>query len=356
MFNRRPWTIVLSVLLFIVVCCAIAWLKFLYTPLITDEPGMRYTVREGASLHSVIDDLTLQHVVTHPFLFKLLVRIKGVEYELKAGGYLFPKGTTPPKMLHQITTGTGIIYYTFTIIPGSTFKDVRNALQRNPNLNHTLSNMIDAEVMRRLDHPELQPEGEFFPDTYFFSKGSDDIALLKRAFKLMQDKLNMAWQHRAPGLPFKTPYEALIGASIIEKEAYLETELPKMAGVMVNRLRKNMLLQFDPTVIYGLGERYDGKIHKTDLATDTPYNTYKHKGLTPTPISMPSLLAINAIMHPASHDYYYFVAQRDGSSQFTQHLSEHNEAVAQVRSTKWFFNTALARYYLLKLFSQKIYN
>lgn len=259
-------------------------------------------------------------------------------------------------MLHQIITGSGIVYYTFTIVPGWTFKDIRNALQRNPNLNHTILTMIDAEVMRQLEHPELKPEGEFFPDTYFFSANSDDITLLKRAFKLMQDKLNFAWQHRAPGLPFKTPYEALIGASIIEKEAYLEEELPKIAGVMVNRLRKGMRLQFDPTVIYGLGDRYDGKIHRTDLTTDTPYNTYMHKGLTPTPISMPSLIAINAIMHPTSHDYYYFVAQSNGSSQFTKHLSEHYEAVAEARSTKWFFNTALARSYLLRLFSQRIYN
>lgn len=354
--KHRPQTIALTVLLIIVIGIAGSWIKFLYTPLITDEHGMKYTVRAGTSIRAVIDDLYVQNVVKHPLWFKLLVRIKGVSHELKAGEYLFPKGTTPSKMLHQIVTGSGMVYYTYTIVPGWTFKDVRNALLHNSALRHTVQNMSNADVMQKLGHPELKPEGEFYPDTYYFVENSDDFLLLKRAFKAMQEKLDKAWQHRDPGLPFKTPYEALIGASIIEKEAFIEDELPKIAGVMVNRLRKGMLLQFDPTVIYGAGARYDGKIRRADLVANNPYNTYVHKGLTPTPISMPGAAAIDAIMHPMKHDYYYFVAQSSGSTQFTKQLSEHYKAVAVARSTKWFFNSALARYYLLNLLSQKIYN
>jgi UPF0755 protein len=283
--------------------------------------------------------------------------LKGAVHKLKAGEYLFPKGSTPPSILRQITTVSGMIYHAFTIVPGWTFKELRAALLRDENLHHSVETMSDDEIMKQLGHPELKPEGEFFPDTYYCNENSDDFMVLKRSFKAMQIKLNAAWQHRAPGLPFNTPYEALIGASIIEKEAYLEYELPIMAGVMVNRLRSGMLLQFDPTVIYGMGDQYNGTIHHSDLISDkNPYNTYTHKGLTPTPISMPSLAAIEAIMHPAQHDYYYFVAQNNGSSLFTKELTEHYEAVEIARKSRWFFNTALTRYYLMKLFSRRIYD
>lgn len=353
----QPFKIPLTIVLIVSVWIIGSWLKFLYTPLVTDPLGMKYTVRAGTTTRAVIDDLYQQNVVKHPYYFKLLLRYKGVAHQLKAGDYLFPKGSTPSSILEQISTGKGMIYYTFTIVPGWNFRELRAAMQGNENLHHTIQTMSDAEIMTRLGHAELKPEGEFFPDTYFFMQGADDITILKRSFKAMQEKLNMAWQHRTPGLPFNTSYQALIGASIIEKEAYVESELPTMAGVMVNRLKRNMLLQFDPTVIYGMGERYTGKIHRTDLVANTPYNTYVHKGLPPTPISMPSLAAINAMMHPEQHQFYYFVAQSNGSSQFSTKLGEHNKAVAKARlSTKGFFNTALARYYLVKLFSQRIYN
>jgi len=353
--NRRFWTIVSTILLIILIGVIGVWLKFLYTPLVTDEHGLKYTVREGTSIRAVINDLYVLNVVKHPSLFKFLVYIKGVAHQLKAGEYLFSKGSTPPKMLQQIITGAGMVNYTFMIVPGTTFREVRNNLLQNEHLKHTIDKLSDTELMSRLGQPNLKPEGEFFPDTYFCIEGTEDIAILKRAFKAMQHKLDIAWQHRDSGLPFKTSYEALIAASIIEKEFYIKEELPKIAGVLVNRLRSGMLLQFDPTVIYGVGESYDGKIHRADLLSNNPYNTYVHKGLPPTPISMPSLASIEAMLHPMKHDYYYFVAQSIGVHQFSKQLAEHNKAVANAREMHWFFNYSLARYYLLKLFSQKIY-
>jgi UPF0755 protein len=345
----------LIVLLIILISSLGLWLKFLFTPIIRDVKGMPYVVREGASLRAVIDDLHSLNVIKHPGFFKILVHIKGATHKLKAGKYLFPKGTTPPKLLTQLITGGGMIYHSFTIIPGKTFKDVRYSLAHNDSFKHTIDSQSDKEVMTSLGHPELNPEGEFFPDTYYFVEGAEDVVVLKKAFLTMQDKLNNAWQKRDVGLPFKTPYEALIAASIIEKEAYLEKELSQMAGVMVNRLRKDMLLQFDPTVIYGMGEQYTGKIRRSDLLSDNPYNTYRHKGLPPTPIAMPSKGAIDAVMHPAKHDYYYFVAQSDGSSKFTKQLAEHHRAVAAVaavtKKESGYFNTELVRSYWLRRFA-----
>lgn len=353
--TSRTWNKPLTIILIISIWMIGMWIKFLFFSVHIDDQGLKYNVREGASTRAVIDDLYARHIIDHPFVLKLLVYAKGVSHQLKAGQYFFPKGSTPLSILRQINTGTGMLYYSFTIVPGWNFHELRAALEHNENLRHLTSSMTDQEIMKALGHPDLKPEGEFFPDTYFFSAGGDDVSILKRSYKAMQEKLNNAWSQRATDVPFKSSYEALIAASIIEKEAYFGNELPKIAGVMVNRLRKNMLLQFDPTVIYGIGDRYDGKIHKADLTNDNPYNTYIHKGLPPTPISMPSLAAINAIMHPMKHDFYYFVAQSNRSSQFNTQLSDHNKAVAVVRGTKPFFNTALTRYYLLKLFSQQIF-
>lgn len=226
MINRRPWKIILTALLIVAIWIIGAWVSFLYTPLITDEHGMKYTVREGSSIRAVADDLYVLNVIKHPYFFKLLIAMKGVVHQLKFGEYLFPKGSTPSTILKQISSGSGMFYYSFMIVPGWDFKEVRAALQRNPNLHHTIQNMSNSDIMKLLGHPELNPEGEFFPDTYYFVDGSSDITLLKRSFKAMQIKLNAAWQHRAPGLPFNTPYEALIGASIVEKRSLYRKRTP----------------------------------------------------------------------------------------------------------------------------------
>ena len=331
---------------------------FLKTPLITDVQGFRYNVRPGATFKSVAADLSNQHILTHPYFFEAVVRYRGVVHDLKAGEYLFPKGTTPGRMIDQISTGTGMIYHAFTIVPGMTFKQLRLALNKSNEFEHTTKELSNATIMKRLGHADLNPEGQFFPDTYYFVVDSSDIILLKRAFNAMQTRLNNAWATRAPNVPFKNAYEALTAASIIEKEADVKEELPIIAGVLSNRLRRDIMLQFDPTVIYGVGASFDGTIHKSDLQANNPYNTYVHKGLPPTPISMPGKDAIEAVMHPDANNYLYFVARGDGSThQFSRTLAEHNAAVLASRKYQpWFFNAALVKQYLLKSFTQKIFN
>lgn len=327
-----------------------AWLNFLYSPLISNDQGYKYTVPHGASFRSVSDDLCAKHIVTNRLFFNVLIHLRRDGHELKAGQYFFQKGTTPSKMLDQMATGSGILYHTFIIVPGWNFKQLSMALLQESSLNHKLITLTDTQLMTLLGHPELNPEGQFLPETYFFVEGSSDTAILKRAFKAMQTKLNLAWGERANGLPFKNSYEVLIAASLIEKEAYLAAERPVIAGVLINRLRRDMLLQFDPTVIYGLGSLYDGVIHKEDLLKDTPYNTYIHKGLPPTPIAMPSFDAIKAVTHPDQNDYIYFVARNvGGSHQFSKTLEEHHVAVEAAEKTPWFFNAELMRHYFLKM-------
>lgn len=326
-----------------------AWLFFLYRPIVTDEQGLKYTVQPGTSMHAVIDELTKLNVIQHPKLFKLLVKLKGSSHELKSGQYFFSKGTSSSSLLAQITSGKGIVYHIFKIIPGWTFNDIHAALLQDPNINHDTLNLSNNDIMNQIGSPNTNPEGQFYPDSYYFNNGDSDIALLKRAHHEMQEKLKTAWEHRDSDLPYKTDYEALITASLIEKEAKLNIERPVIAGVIINRLNKNMLLQIDPTVIYGMGNRYNGVIHKTDLTEDTPYNTYVHKGLPPTPIAMPGPDSLNAAMHPQKHNFYYFVvkAQGDSAHQFSETLDEHNSAVTEAKKNHVdFFNADLVqRYY-----------
>jgi len=339
----------LVVLLVLVIAFLGTWIKFLYTPIVNNHSGYKFMVPAGASMKSVVNDLYDKNIISNRFYFSMLVRMRGDSQLLKAGEYFFPDGTTPSKMLNQMVTGTGIVYRAFTIVPGWNFKDLSDALFNNTSIRHKLPHMTNQELMKILGHPDLDPEGQFFPDTYFFAEGTYDIVILKRSFKAMQTKLNAAWQKRALGLPYQNPNEALIAASLIEKEAYLAEEQPRIAGVLVNRLRKDMLLQFDPTVIYGMGVRYAGSIHKEDLLENTPYNSYIHKGLPPTPIAMPSLGAIIAVLHPEQNNYLYFVARGDGSHQFSETLTEHNDAVTDYRKS-WFFNEDLLSHHLFKKF------
>ncbi len=350
--KHRVLIAIMSIVLVPCFLFLIAWMIFLRVSIVSDDQGIKYTVAEGASIKSVIHDLSVLNVIKHPLFFNLLVSLKGNKHELKAGEYLFPKGTTPVSLLTQITTGTGIFYHTFTIVAGWNFKHLRDVLEHEPNLQHTSASLSNAEIMRRLGHPELQPEGWFYPDTYFFVQGSSDFILLKRSFQRMQNKLNEVWNKRDTGLPYQTQKEALTVASLVEKETALDPERPVIAGVIVNRLRKNMLLQIDPTVIYAAGVNYAGKIYKKDLQSNSPYNTYVHKGLPPTPIAIPSMASIKAALHPAQHAYYYFVAKdanSDSSHQFSTTLTEHNQAVAVAKekeSDKEYFNEKLIHSYL----------
>jgi len=253
-----------------------------------------------------------------------------------------------------------MFHYTFTIIAGWNFKHIREVLEREPDLQHTSATMSDAAIMSYLGNPTMSPEGRFFPDTYYYIKGSSDLLLLKRSFLKMQNKLNIAWTNREVGLPYQTQNEALTVASLIEKETALNKERPIIAGVILNRLKKDMLLQIDPTVIYAAGDRYNGTIYKTELQADSPYNTYKHKGLPPTPIAIPSMDSINAAMHPAHHNFYYFVAKNNPTEvghQFSATLAEHNVAVMAARQnqpkTEFFNNDLISSYFIKIVISSK---
>lgn len=305
-----------------------AWSYFILSPVVTQESGVVYYLKPGTSKPTLISDLASQGILTHPIAFSIFIYPQKSAH-LKTGEYLLPKGASLLSIWRQMTTGKGLYYRSFTIIPGWSFATLRRQLLLTEYLRHTSQSFDDKQIMTFLGNPDLSPEGEFYPETYHYTRGVSDLIILKHAYQLMQLRLNAAWENRAPQLPFKDAYEALIVASLIEKEAYLNAERPIIAGVIINRLHQNMLLQIDPTVIYGMGDRYLGKIHKENLLEDTPYNTYIHKGLPPTPIAMPGQASLLAAMHPDPNDYYYFVAKGDGSHQFSKTLPEHNAAVQQ---------------------------
>lgn len=288
--------------------------------------GFVYYVQPGASKAMVTDDLARAHVLPHPAFFLFFANLHA-KTDLKTGEYLIRPGTSIHALWRQLSRGTGHYYRAFTIVPGWTFTQVRHALDANPYLRHTSDLMDDDNLMALMSGKPMSPEGQFLPETYFYQRNDVDVSVLKRAYSLMQYTLNQAWLSRDTTVPYQSPYEALIAASLVEREAYLASERPVIAGVLINRLNQHMRLQFDPTVIFGMGDRYQGKITKADLQEDTPYNTYVHAGLPPTPIAMPSASTINAALHPLHHDYLYFVARGDGSHQFSKTLLEHNTAV-----------------------------
>lgn len=308
---------------------ALAWLvTYATSELAPPRTSLQFSVQHGASLRSVARQLTEAGVLREPLGFVVLARLLGKAGSIKAGNYEIPGGITPYALLAKLTQGDyaqdGI-----TFVEGWTFRQVRKALDEHRALRHDTAGLPDAEILRRLgiDLPSL--EGLFFPDTYFFSSGASDFTILKRAHALMQSQLAAQWANRAPELPLASPYEALILASIIEKETGAAGERPLIAAVFVNRLRLGMKLQTDPAVIYGMGERFDGNLRKRDLVTDTPYNTYVREGLPPTPIAMPGLESLGAAVNPAKSDALYFVSRGNGTSHFSSTLAEHNRAVTK---------------------------
>jgi UPF0755 protein len=266
-------------------------------------------------------------------LLALYARVTGTSSKVKAGSYELTGSVTPLELLDKIARGD-VTMQSVTLIEGWTFKQFRAALDRNEFISHDTKGMPDAAVVQLVDPSIAHPEGQFFADTYLFAKGTKDIDIMKRANRAMQRQLQSAWAARDPDLPYKSPYQALIMASIVEKETGKGSERAQIAGVFVNRLRKGMLLQTDPTVIYGMGDAFDGNIRKRDLQTDTPYNTYTRAGLPPTPIAMPGLASLAAAMHPAQTKAIYFVARGDGSSEFSETLEAHNRAVNKYQRGK----------------------
>ncbi len=299
---------------------------FINSPLMLPDEGIDYVVVPGTSVRGLSRDLKAMGILQKPILFEILVRWSGQTGRLMAGEYHLPGGITPPELL-EIFTSSRVVQHALTLIEGWTFKQMMQLVKTNPQLQHTLNDAEPASIMQQLGLQESNPEGLFYPDTYHFPKGTTDKEFLLRAYQRMQAVLQRAWAGREKGLPLETPYQALTLASIVERETGLPKERGKIAGVFVRRLQKGMLLQTDPTVIYGMGDAYKGNIRKRDLRQDTPYNTYVRKGLPPTPIAMPSGAAIEAVMHPDPGKALYFVATGNGGHIFSDTLEAHNRAV-----------------------------
>lgn len=295
-------------------------------PLTLPAQPFEFSLKQGASLRSAAKQLQQSGLIQNDLAFIWLARTLGKTTQIKAGNYELESAVTALGLLDMLTRGQ-VSQGEIGIIEGWTFNEFRAEIKNNPNLRHDSARLSEAEIMQRISAPEAHAEGLFFPDTYYFAKGSSDLVIYKRAYQTMQKHLQDSWQERASDLPLESPYQALTLASIVEKETGQARDRNMIAGVFINRLRKGMRLQTDPSVIYGIGEKFDGNLRKRDLLKDTPYNTYTRYGLTPTPIALPGLASLQAALHPASTDALYFVARGDGSSEFTATLEKHNRAV-----------------------------
>ncbi|MEE9579697.1 MAG: endolytic transglycosylase MltG [Nitrosomonadaceae bacterium] len=287
-----------------------------------------FSIKSGSSLRNVARQLADAGVLSDAWSFVLLSQIMGHASSLKAGNYKLSENTSPLRLLEYITEGD-VNQSEIKFIEGWTFSQLRKTLNEHPAIQHDTAKLSDQDILQLIGASETVAEGLFFPDTYYFEHGSSDAAILKQAYHIMQENLASAWAAATSDLPLESPYQALILASIIEKETGKDTDRDTIAGVFINRLRSGMLLQTDPTIIYGLGEKFDGNLRKKDLQTDHEYNTYTRPGLPPTPIAMPGLASIKAALNPAKTDALYFVAKGNGESHFSSNLADHNRAVVK---------------------------
>jgi len=295
------------------------------SPAVWEKPVI-IEIEKDDTLKKITEKLQAQDLHFKPFWFNILAKQNGMNKKIKSGEYELPVEATVPQILNLFVLGK-VKQHHITFPEGWNFKQIRQELDKNPYLEHTLQNVPFENIVTTLHISQNHPEGLFFPDTYFFEKHTTDAALLKRAYDRMQIVLAEEWQNRAENLPLTTPYQALILASIIEKETAVPMERPQIAGVFTRRLQQDMMLQTDPTVIYGMGESYQGDIKTEDLHTQTPYNTYTFKGLPPTPIAMAGREAIHAALHPDASEALYFVAKGDGTHVFSSTLEAHNAAI-----------------------------
>ena len=308
---------------------AAGWLYWYAThPLELPRTPYEFTVRSGASVKGLARQLSEEGLLPEQHGFWILARILQKSGAIQAGTYLLDKPLTPVELLDKLARGD-VQLVEVLFVEGTTFRQWRAQLAREPKVRATLPGKSAAEVRSAIGLGDELPEGWFFPDTYRFAPGTTDVEILKRAHASMKKRLAESWAARDPSLPLKTPYEALTLASIVEKETGAAAERPLIASVFANRIRRGMRLQTDPTVIYGIGEKYDGNIRKRDLTTDTPFNTYTRDGLPPTPIAMPGAGSLAAVSKPAQSEYLYFVGKGDGSHYFSRSLEEHNRAVAK---------------------------
>ena len=316
----------LSWLLFLALALGGAAAWWVHAPMPMGSAALELEIEPGTSPKAVARSVQAAGVRVDARLLYAWFRVSGLDRRIKAGNYEITPGTTPYTLLQKLARGEESLQ-ALTLVEGWNFRQVRAALAREQGLKNDSAALSDAELMARLERPGVAPEGRFFPDTYTYAKGSSDLAVLRRALHAMDRRLEAAWSQRASDTPLKSADEALILASIVEKETGRASDRGQIAGVFINRLRVRMLLQTDPTVIYGMGEAFDGNLRKRDLQTDTPWNTYTRPGLPPTPIALPGKAALLAAVQPEATRALYFVAKGDGTSHFSESLPEHNRAV-----------------------------
>jgi UPF0755 protein len=321
----------------LVLVALLSWRHFLATPMVVDAPQV-LELKAGSGLFSLQQQLLKCGLLKHPSYFAWLAKYNGAASRLRAGEYLLPIGIKPQALLDLLSSDQ-VIQHELTLIEGWNYRQVLDALAKDPAIMHSLQDLSPQQIKLSLGIAEPYIEGLFFPDTYRFTKGTTDILFLQRAYRLMQQLLTREWAERQAGLPYSTPYQALIVASLIEKEAKLPEERALIAGVIVKRLQIGMRLQIDASVMYGLAENYKGSLHKSDLRLDTPYNTYLHAGLPPTPIALPSQASIHAALHPIVTDSIFYMARGDGGHCFSANLSDHNKALQQYLNLRRLKNT-----------------
>ena len=311
-----------------------AWLTYYaVSPLKLKPNSQEISIEPQSSLKSIANQLVQQGVLKEPWRFIMMAKLLNKESFLQAGNYTLNKNISPYQLLLSLNHGK-TTQGSVTFIEGHTFAQMRESLSKNDAIKQTIIELSESEILKLMGSEYRVAEGLFFPDTFYFNRNTADVVMLRRSYDAMQSKLAKAWDGRAANLPYKNSYEALIMASIVEKETGKASERSTIAGVFINRLRVGMRLQTDPTVIYGMGAQFKGNIRKKDLLTDTPHNTYTRDGLPPSPIAMPGLAAIEAALHPADTKALYFVGKGDGSHAFSNSLVEHNRAVVKYQLGK----------------------
>jgi UPF0755 protein len=313
--------------LMIIFIPSLVWIiHFLVTPLNINKADLAIEIEPGSSLKAIAFQLVDEKILNEPWRFIILAKALDQSKKLRPGNYNLNPNITPYQLLKSFVEGRAT-EGSITFIEGQDFQSMLEKIKANDSIKKTMKHYDIKAIAAAVGIPYESVEGQFFPDTYYFSRNTSDIEILKRAYKAMQKKLNYEWARRAEEVPYKNSYEALTMASIIEKETGKSIEANLISGVFINRLNIKMKLQSDPTVIYGLGKKFNGDITKKDLLTDTPYNTYTRPGLPPTPITMPGLISIRAALHPTKTDALYFVGKGDGTHYFSANLNEHNSAV-----------------------------
>ena len=305
-----------------------AWYWVTQQPVTMQAERIDYLIEPGSSPRATAQAMQKAGIAINADAFVYLARFTKQDVLLKAGGYEAVQGDTMWRLLERMVSGD-VTQRRLTFVEGWTYRRIREALKANPDVRQTLDGVDDDELRKRLGITQDSLEGWFYPDTYVFAPGTSDFDILRRAYHAQKTLLENMWEARADGLPLNTPYEALILASIIEKETGHQLDRDRVGGVFINRLKRGMLLQTDPTVIYGMGEAYQGRIRRRDLTTDTPWNTYTRAGLPPTPIASSGKAALHAALQPEAHRYLYFVSRGDGTSEFSENLRDHNRAVAR---------------------------